>query len=232
MAAGGSSVGDYLERLFAYADPDRSNRLTKEEFVTVMNDSLLKLTEADVEKLYKKLDPKRTGAMKWREFLPLAANFICEVHKARLEEGGARDWVELPATDLVSTFWFSKRTADAQLHTPIGVSRGGLDGSPPLVDYLSATFHKLDDDSTGCIIDQFFSKALGKTLLRLKPAQLERLMAKVPTHEGKVEWLEFSLAAGRLLTNLMMTEPIGFVGDWCELPAHAGRTFWYDKRRG
>ena len=51
MSAGGNSVSDYLERLFRYADPDKSNRLTKEEFSTVMVDSLLKLTEEDVEKL-------------------------------------------------------------------------------------------------------------------------------------------------------------------------------------
>ena len=36
MSAGGNSVSDYLERLFAYADPDRSNRLTKEEFTALM----------------------------------------------------------------------------------------------------------------------------------------------------------------------------------------------------
>ena len=65
----------------------------------------------------------------WRASVSTA--FVSDIHKARLTEAGARDWVELPCNDLISTFWFSKRSAEAQLHTPAGVSRGGLDGSPP-----------------------------------------------------------------------------------------------------
>jgi Ca2+-binding EF-hand superfamily protein len=168
------------------------------------------------------------------EFLSVAPGLLKEIYGR--QPISVADWCELPGTGKLSgnTYWYNKRTGEAQWDKPPVVKEQG----PDIKEYLKKHFFDADGDGSGSLEMNEFFKMMQGLLLNLSPKQIKRLYNKIDVDgDGTIVWTEFVLHAPEMIAEIVADEESNDdgsfdpCGDWIELPTEDGTaTFFYNKR--
>jgi Ca2+-binding EF-hand superfamily protein len=231
---GPPDLKQYLQKKFSALDDAGSGELDKRGFVKLLK-SLheMKLSDVYAMELHNLFLPesKKVKIVGWHEFVTNAPNFIEDMYDDGTDVARVTDWAELD-DKRGDKFWYNKRTGDLQWKTPKEVT-DYEDPCPVVTEYMAKTFETLDHGGEGMFNQKAFFSHLRKMLLKLTDEQITNIHGKVDIDEdGMIHWQPFVDGAAQLIMEVYDLENESLEDDWCELPAHSGRTYYYNKRSG